>query len=274
MSGPSAESIQAALRGFRRTGIGDATSLVWSCFGSHRPAEFARDHVPSFLQGKAPLRWLCVYPFVRSYDWYLLPPEERGDMLREHGLAGRAYTGVQANTVSAFALTMVLWGCESLSENALVGPGEKSDILLIERDENGYTVARETDPAVGVVTAVIDQNGGSLNIGNHVLTVPAGAVDAPTTFVMTKLVDEIEVGLTATRLLPNDIGRQGFNVPLRLSLSYAHAAEVPANLSEMKVGWVKLNGSIEVQQSQVDSAGEVVVGTLDHFSAYAIVIPE
>src|SRR5687768_18526102 len=107
---------------------------------------------------------------------------------------------MKASAVSAFALTMVLFGCESLSENALVGPGEKSDILIIETDENGYTVARETDPAVGVVSAMIDQNGGSLNIGNHVLTVPAGAVDAPTTFVMSKLVDEIEIGLTATRL--------------------------------------------------------------------------
>ena len=123
---------------------------------------------------------------------------------------------MKLSALSAFALTMVLWGCESLSENALVGPGEKSEILIIETDENGYTTARETDPAVGVVTAIIDRNGGSLNIGNHVLTVPAGAVDYPTTFVMTKLVDEIEVGLTATRLLPNDVGRQGFKVPVKL----------------------------------------------------------
>ena len=180
---------------------------------------------------------------------------------------------LKASAVSAFALTLVMWGCESLSENALVGPGDKSDILIIEKDENGYTVARETDPAVGVVTAVIDENGGSLNIGNHVLTVPAGAVDAPTTFTMTKLVDEIEVGLTATRVLPNDIGHAGFNVPVRLSLSYANAAEVPANAAEMAVAWVKANGDIEPQPSEVDMSGEAVVGSLKHFSAYAIVIP-
>ena len=109
LHGPSAASLQAALRGFRRTGIGDATSLAWSVFGSHRPAEFSRDHVPSFLQGKPPKAWLCVYPFVRSYDWYLLPSEDRGEMLREHGLAGRAFAGVQANTVSAFALNDYEW---------------------------------------------------------------------------------------------------------------------------------------------------------------------
>ena len=181
---------------------------------------------------------------------------------------------MKVSAMSAFALTMVLWGCESLSENALVGPGDKSDILIIERDENGYTIARETDPAVGVVTAIIDENGGSLNIGNHVLTVPAGAVNAPTTFVMTKLVDEIEVGLTATRLLPNDIGRRGFDVPVRLSLSYANAAEVPANAHQMKVVWVKANGELEVQPTAVDASGEAVIGSLRHFSQYAVATPK
>ena len=180
---------------------------------------------------------------------------------------------MRAPVLSALALTMVLWGCESLSESALVGPGGKSDILIIERDENGYTTARETDPAVGVVTAVIDHNGGSLNIGNHVLTVPAGAVEHPTVFEMTKLVDEIEVGLTATRVLPNDVGRQGFNVPVRLSLSYANAAEIPADASAMKVVWVKPNGEIEVQSSAVDTEGEAVIGALNHFSGYALQWP-
>jgi chlorite dismutase len=122
LHGPSAESLQAALRGFRRTAAGPATRLAWSVMGSHRPAEFSRDHVPSFMLGTQPKAWLCVYPFVRSYDWYLLPAEERGGMLREHGLAGRAYGGVQANTVSAFALNDYEWilALESDDLNELV----------------------------------------------------------------------------------------------------------------------------------------------------------
>ncbi len=106
---PSAEAIQAAIRGFRRTAAGSSTSLAWSAMGTHRPAEFSRDHVPAFMLGKPPLAWLCVYPFVRSYEWYLLPETERSEMLREHGLAGRAFPGVQANTVSAFALNDWEW---------------------------------------------------------------------------------------------------------------------------------------------------------------------
>lgn len=109
LHGPSAESLQAAMRGFRRTLVGATTTLAWSAMGTHRPAEFSRDHVPSFLLGTEPLGWLCVYPFVRSYEWYLLPEDERRAMLREHGMAGRAFTGVQANTVASFALNDWEW---------------------------------------------------------------------------------------------------------------------------------------------------------------------
>jgi hydrogen peroxide-dependent heme synthase len=109
LHGPTAEGLQVALRAFRRTVAGSTARLVWSAMGTHRPAEFSREHVPAFMQGKEPRRWLCVYPFVRSYEWYLLPEAERGAMLREHGLAGRAFPHVLANTVAAFALNDYEW---------------------------------------------------------------------------------------------------------------------------------------------------------------------
>jgi chlorite dismutase len=109
LHGPTAEGLQAAARRFRRTCAGEVTEPVWTAMGTHRPAEFSRDHVPSFMLGSQPLAWLCVYPFVRSYEWYLLPPDQRAEMLREHGLAGRAFSGVQANTVAAFGLNDYEW---------------------------------------------------------------------------------------------------------------------------------------------------------------------
>ena len=171
--------------------------------------------------------------------------------------------------MGVMALSLVLWGCESLSDNQLVGPSDKSDILIISTDENGYTIATETDPTVGVVTASIDENGGSLNIGDHTLYVPAGAVQYRTLFTMTKLPGQIKVGLTATRLLPNDIGRRGFDKPLTLTLSYANASEIP-NEEDLKIVWVKLNGETVVQPSTVNAAGDAVSASLDHFSDYGL----
>ena len=50
-----------------------------------------------------------MYPFVRSYEWYLLPDDERRAMLVEHGMMGRDFTGILSNTVAAFALGDYEW---------------------------------------------------------------------------------------------------------------------------------------------------------------------
>lgn len=105
---PTSEALQ---RGYRSVVEGAEGRLVpvWSNIGVHRTAEFNRGHVPAFLAGDAPRNYLCVYPFVRSYEWYLLPEDERRSLLREHGLAARDYGDVLANTVSSFALGDYEW---------------------------------------------------------------------------------------------------------------------------------------------------------------------
>ncbi|MBV8966455.1 MAG: chlorite dismutase family protein [Mycobacteriaceae bacterium] len=104
------EALQATYSDFRRTtALGRASTPVWSNVALHRPAEFNKSHVPAFLAGEEAGAYLCVYPFVRSYEWYLLPEDERRRMLAEHGMAARAYKDVRANTVSAFALGDYEW---------------------------------------------------------------------------------------------------------------------------------------------------------------------
>jgi len=105
----SADALQDAYSLFRRTGLGRAMTPVWSQAALHRPAEFNRSHIPAFLAGEEARAYLCVYPFVRSYEWYLLPDEERRDMLAEHGKMARGYPDVRANTVASFALGDYEW---------------------------------------------------------------------------------------------------------------------------------------------------------------------
>ena len=107
--GPTADGLQEALVKFRRTGLGRALGPFWSAIGVHREAEFAKDHTPAFYRGEEPRRYVCVYPFVRSYEWYLLPPAQRAEMLAEHGRLARAFPEVRANTVSNFALGDYEW---------------------------------------------------------------------------------------------------------------------------------------------------------------------
>jgi peroxiredoxin len=107
--GPTADGLQDALIRFRRTALGRALDPFWSAIGVHREAEFAKDHTPAFYRGEDPRQYVCVYPFVRSYDWYLLAPQERGEMLAEHGRMARTFPQVRANTVSAFGLGDYEW---------------------------------------------------------------------------------------------------------------------------------------------------------------------
>lgn len=107
--GPSIESVQDAFHRLRASELGERLLPVWSVAAMHRPAEFNRGHVPAFLTGEEPRAYLCVYPFVRSYEWYVLPDEERREMLREHGHAARDYADVRANTLAAFALGDYEW---------------------------------------------------------------------------------------------------------------------------------------------------------------------
>ena len=105
----SSDDLQEAYARFRRTGLGAACDPVWSVMALHRPAEFNKSHVPAFLAEEEARDYICVYPFVRSYDWYLLPDEERRAMLAEHGQMARSYPDVRANTVSSFALGDYEW---------------------------------------------------------------------------------------------------------------------------------------------------------------------
>jgi hydrogen peroxide-dependent heme synthase len=107
--GHSADEVQDALIAFRRTALGQALSPAWSAIGVHREAEFAKSHTPAFMRGEEPGGYVCVYPYVRSLEWYLLPDGERAAMLAEHGQMGRTRPEVRANTVSAFALGDYEW---------------------------------------------------------------------------------------------------------------------------------------------------------------------
>ncbi|MFC7381367.1 hydrogen peroxide-dependent heme synthase [Sphaerisporangium rhizosphaerae] len=106
---PTAEDLQEVYGRFRRTSLGRASEPVWSAMALHRPAEFNKSHIPAFLAEEEARGYVCVYPFVRSLEWYLLEDAERRRMLAEHGALARGYPDVRANTVSSFALNDYEW---------------------------------------------------------------------------------------------------------------------------------------------------------------------
>lgn len=105
----TSDELQDTYNRFRSTAFGRRLDPVWSQMALHRPAEFNKSHVPAFLADEEVQPYVCVYPFVRSYEWYLLEDGERRRLLAEHGKMARDYPDVRANTVSSFALGDYEW---------------------------------------------------------------------------------------------------------------------------------------------------------------------
>jgi chlorite dismutase len=103
------QAVQAAYHRFRRTELGGHLEPVWSVAALHRPAEFNKGHIPAFMADEHAKDFVCVYPFVRSYEWYLLDDAERRALLSEHGQMARGYPDVRANTIASFALGDYEW---------------------------------------------------------------------------------------------------------------------------------------------------------------------
>lgn len=118
------EKLQDANHRLRASALGRYLEPVWSCMGLHTPAEFNRKHIPACFGGVAPRDWCMVYPFVRSYDWYLLPAEERSRIMAAHGRNGFAkYPDVKGSTLAAFGMSDYEWvlGFEADSLDRLEG---------------------------------------------------------------------------------------------------------------------------------------------------------
>ena len=152
LHGETVDVLQAAVRTLRRAALLSTLLPTWNAMGVHVQAEFSRSHAPAFMLGKEPKGWLCVYPFVRSYEWYLLPEEERRDMLAEHGRRGSAFTEVLANTVASFALGDYEWLLGLESDDPLELVDMMRDLRYTEarrhvREEVPFFTGRRLDDA-------------------------------------------------------------------------------------------------------------------------------
>ncbi|HZT35589.1 MAG TPA: chlorite dismutase family protein [Nitrososphaera sp.] len=71
---------------------------------SSRPSVYASKVTPGFMTDEQPLKYIIVYPFVKSREWYLLPFEERKKMMEEHIAVGRKFPQVRLNTTYSFGI--------------------------------------------------------------------------------------------------------------------------------------------------------------------------
>jgi chlorite dismutase len=84
--------------------LGAHLDTRYSYLGAALGTRYTSDHAPAFVKGVPPKRFLSVYPFVKTHEWYQLPFEERRAAMAEHGRMGREYPDILTNTISSYGL--------------------------------------------------------------------------------------------------------------------------------------------------------------------------
>lgn len=84
--------------------LGSYLENRYTFLGVSLGSRYTADHAPAFVKGVPPKRYLSVYPFVKTHEWYQLPFEQRREAMAEHGRLGREYPNILTNTVSSFGI--------------------------------------------------------------------------------------------------------------------------------------------------------------------------
>jgi chlorite dismutase len=103
---PSIDALEAAAAGLLRAGLGRWLTVRHSLVGRIGPSQYVRkptDQEQSLFAGERS-RYLVVYPFTKSTDWYLLSKEARQGIMNEHMRVGHEYPTIRQALAYSFGL--------------------------------------------------------------------------------------------------------------------------------------------------------------------------
>jgi chlorite dismutase len=103
---PSVEALEASAAAVLRAGLGRWLTASHSFLGRIGPSQYVRkptDQEQSLFAGERS-RYLVVYPFTKSTDWYLLSKEARQGVMNEHMRVGHDYPTIRQALAYSFGL--------------------------------------------------------------------------------------------------------------------------------------------------------------------------
>ena len=103
---PTIDALETAAAALLRSGLGRWLRVSHSFIGRIGPSQYVRkptDQEQSLFAGERS-RYLVVYPFTKSTDWYLLSKEARQGVMNEHIRVGHDYPMVRQALAYSFGL--------------------------------------------------------------------------------------------------------------------------------------------------------------------------
>ncbi len=107
---PELEAVNELCAQLNRTELGGYLNMPYSYLAMTRHSPYVDDHRHEGQEGASSSmrivgrRYLFIYPFVKTHDWYQLPKEERQQLMEEHFRIGHKYPQVKISTAYSFGL--------------------------------------------------------------------------------------------------------------------------------------------------------------------------
>jgi chlorite dismutase len=102
----SLETLQESTAELLQTGLGRYLEIRYSLLGLIRPSHYVKRQAAQEQALSQPdrLRYLILYPFVKTIDWYLMSQEARQGMMNEHIRVGHQFPSVRQVLAYSFGM--------------------------------------------------------------------------------------------------------------------------------------------------------------------------
>ena len=101
----SIEEIQSIISKIYLTVFGKYIIPTQTYVSCTRPSMYARKgRIISFVAGNESKKYVIVYPFTKTREWYLLSKEDRQNMMDEHINVSQKYPDIVLNTTYSFGI--------------------------------------------------------------------------------------------------------------------------------------------------------------------------
>jgi chlorite dismutase len=153
------DDFQRMTRLLNRTAIAPYLSTPYSYLAQAKRSQYVDKHVHAGQEGRRSRivpgehRYLFVYPFVKTREWFLLPLERRQQMMDVHIAVGHKFPSVKLNTTYSFGMDDQEWVVAFETDE----PSDFVDLVMALRETEGsrYTL-RDTPIFTCVRKALAD----------------------------------------------------------------------------------------------------------------------
>ncbi|MBI1743647.1 chlorite dismutase family protein [Candidatus Acetothermia bacterium] len=103
---PSLDMLQETTSQLMQTGLGRYLETAYSLLGLTRPSIYVRkpDAQEQAIFSAERGRYLIIYPFTKTPEWYLLSKETRQGMMNEHIRVGKEFSSIRQALIYSFGL--------------------------------------------------------------------------------------------------------------------------------------------------------------------------